>query len=58
MENPTTEMIKKHFLNSSGGFPPDSPQEIFAYVETAAPASIDPIGVHEILRDWMESLLD
>jgi hypothetical protein len=54
MDTMTPDTVKKDFLNWSGGFPPDSEQQIFIYMEYAYGAGRDHEDeVREILRYWM-----
>jgi len=45
--------IEQDFLEWSGGFPPDSEEQIFVYVETSSPIDTDSQEVSELLRTWM-----
>ncbi len=52
----TSEEIQKlmaHFESWSGGFSPDSEQEIFIYVEYAHDSDADSSEVTQFLREWM-----
>lgn len=53
MDPTTAKAIKEDFLVWSGGFPPDSNEQIFAYVEAARPADTDEVEVDILLKDWM-----
>jgi hypothetical protein len=48
-------IIKEDFLAWSGGFPPDSEDQIFLYVEFASPQSIDQRDARAFLLDWMDN---
>jgi hypothetical protein len=45
---------KKDFRNWSGGFPPESEEQITVYLDYAAAADADPEDLRGILREWME----
>ena len=53
MDPDFTKAIKTDFETWSGGFSPDSEEQIFVYVETARPSDSDEAAVLEILRTWM-----
>lgn len=53
MTDPMIEELKEDFMRWSGGFPPDSTQQIFTYVELAASIDLDPNQVWIALLDWM-----
>ncbi len=53
LEKQAAESLKVDFLEWSGGFPPDSEQQIFVYVEYAAPNNVDEADVLSLLRTWM-----
>ena len=54
MDANTADAVKKDFLAWSGGFPPNSEQEILVYMEYAFGAiAADPNEVREMLREWM-----
>jgi len=45
--------IRADFETWSGGFPPESEQQIFVYVTTALSKNWDDNMVLELLRSWM-----
>ena len=47
--------IKRHFLVWSGGFPPETKQEIFTYVELARQSDLDETEVWVMLNRWMDA---
>lgn len=47
------EAVKQDFLSWTGGFPPDSEEQIFAYVETSRPNEADYEEARQLLRAWM-----
>ena len=49
------EILKRDFLAWSGGFEPDSRDQITVYVDYARPADLDPDEVTDALVDWMQS---
>jgi hypothetical protein len=53
MDKDASETIKLDFLAWTGGFPPDSEEQIFAYVETSRPNETDYQEVRQLLRAWM-----
>ncbi len=54
MDAQTAATIMEDFLVWSGGFPPESDQQIFVYAHAASPVDADPEDVRAVLRDWME----
>jgi hypothetical protein len=54
MDQQLRQAIRKDFLVWSGGFPPQSSQEVWVYVETARPFDTDAGEVTRLLLDWME----
>ena len=49
------DAIRSHFLEWSGGTPPDSPFEIFTYVELARLSEFDYEETRLFLKKWMEA---
>lgn len=47
------EAIRADFLEWSGGFPPDSAEQVTVYVDYAAPGDAEPAFVREVLMAWM-----
>ncbi len=48
--------IRNDFSDWSGGFPPDSEQQVFIYMEYAYDGDADDADdVRTMLRNWMES---
>ncbi|MDZ4780477.1 MAG: hypothetical protein SGJ19_09520 [Planctomycetia bacterium] len=45
--------IRNDYLSWSGGWPPDSEESIFVYVETSVPVGHDDREVIALLRQWM-----
>jgi hypothetical protein len=55
MDTKTAQAVKEDFLAWSGGFPPDSEQQIFVYIEYAHGANTDDVyDVRTMLRNWMQ----
>jgi hypothetical protein len=54
MDTKTANTVKENFLAWSGGFPPDSEQQIFIYMEYAYGTEADADDVREMLRNWMQ----
>ena len=57
MDEQTTRAIREDFLTWSGGFPPESDDQIYVYVDAAAPKDSDENEVRKMLRDWMHQVL-
>ena len=55
MEEYAVKAIKQDFLTWSGGFPPESDEQIFVYVETARSSETDDEEVRNLLKTWMEN---
>lgn len=53
MTDEMKQAIISHFLEWSGGFPPDSEEEIFIYVHHAMLTDADERETTWLLRDWM-----
>jgi hypothetical protein len=53
METQVAEAVREDFLTWSGGFPPESDQQIWVYVEAARPGDTDAVEVTRLLLDWM-----
>ena len=53
MDQGINAAIRSDFEDWSGGFPPESEQQIFVYVTTASSNEWDDNLVLEILRAWM-----
>lgn len=53
MDKDMAEAVKQDFLSWTGGFPPDSEEQIFAYVETSRPNEADYEEARQLLRAWM-----
>ncbi|MCL4207922.1 MAG: hypothetical protein KJ000_36005 [Pirellulaceae bacterium] len=54
MNQQLRQAIRENFLVWSGGFPPQSSQEVWVYVETARPFDTDANAVTTLLFDWMD----
>jgi hypothetical protein len=54
----TIVKLKEHYLDWTGGFPPDDEDEIFTYTELAMESGPDPEEVRLVLRRWMEESAD
>jgi hypothetical protein len=56
MDTMSAKTIKENFLIWSGGFPPDSEQQIFIYMEYVHGTNADDADeVRDMLRDWMDN---
>jgi hypothetical protein len=53
METQAAKAIREDFLTWSGGFPPESDQQIWVYVEAARPSDTPAEEVTRLLLDWM-----
>ncbi|MEN6458046.1 MAG: hypothetical protein ABFC63_03885 [Thermoguttaceae bacterium] len=54
MNRNSTRTIEQSFLDWSGGFPPDSEQQIFIYMEYVYGAdAVDADETRDVLRDWL-----
>jgi hypothetical protein len=47
------ENVKRHFLEWSGGFEPESAHQIIVYVDYARDSRLDREEVRHLLEDWM-----
>ena len=56
MNSAEKKAIMDDFLAWSGGIPPDSPFEIFTYVELASLPRPDKGEIWLLLKDWMEKV--
>jgi len=54
MDKQAAEAIKADFLEWSGGFPPESEEQVFIYVQYAAPSDVDEEELLALLRTWMQ----
>ena len=54
MTSEQIESLKRHFLEWSGGFEPDSKHQITVYVDDAHDSDLDENEVRRELIDWME----
>jgi hypothetical protein len=54
MDTQRVEAIKADFLEWSGGFRPDSDEQIFIYVQYSAPSDADEKELLALLRAWMQ----
>lgn len=55
MQQTKADRLMDDFLSWSGGFPPDSDQQIFVYIETSCPEHFGADFARTILKDWMTS---
>ncbi len=56
MDANTANAVKEDFLAWSGGFPPESEQQIFVYMEYAYGAdAADADEARKMLRQWMQN---
>jgi hypothetical protein len=46
--------LKADFLSWSGGFPPDSPEQVTVYIDYALAADADPEAARGLLLEWMQ----
>jgi hypothetical protein len=56
MDKQTSEgKVRSDFEDWSGGFPPESEQQIYVYITTAISDEFDDSFVLDALRSWMEA---
>jgi hypothetical protein len=53
MTNEQIEELKRHFMEWSGGFEPESGYQITVYVDYARDARLGADSVREVLEEWM-----
>lgn len=53
LDGQTATEIKAHFERWSGGFPPDSDDQITVYIDYAREDDADAEDVRDILKTWM-----
>jgi hypothetical protein len=53
MDRILSKAKRADFETWSGGFPPESDEQIFLYIEMARPIETVEVDVAEILRTWM-----
>ncbi len=53
MDSQMANTIKQDFLAWSGGFPPESDDQIYVYIETAKRPEIDDEELRALLQTWM-----
>ena len=53
MDKQKDNTTRQHFTAWSGGFPPESDDQISVYIETATPAEGNDEELRELLRAWM-----
>jgi hypothetical protein len=53
MSDSELQSLKADFLEWTGGFDPESEEDISAYVETSMPFDLDPNAACAALREWM-----
>lgn len=56
MDYRAIQRIKEDFGSWSGGFPPESPDQITVYVDYALDLGIDPNDARRMLLDWMNAI--
>lgn len=52
MNEAMAQTIKAHYLEWSGGSPPECDFEIFTYVEAACPFEVEEHELFRLLDDW------
>jgi hypothetical protein len=53
MTNEQIEKLKRHFLEWSGGFEPESEHQITVYVDYARDSRLNRDEVRHVLEDWI-----
>ncbi len=56
MDQKLEQAIRNDFSVWSGGFPPESEQQVWVYVETARAADTDAVTVTRLLLDWIDEV--
>jgi hypothetical protein len=54
MNEQNAAAIKADFAEWSGGFPPESPEQVTVYIDYACPNTADSTLIREILLAWMQ----
>jgi hypothetical protein len=54
MDESKTKAIREDFETWSGGFPPESDEQITVYIDYASSKDWDDDEVRELLRAWMD----
>lgn len=54
MDTATITSLKQDFADWSGGFPPDSTEQITVYIDYSLSAQIDPEEARQVLVEWMQ----
>lgn len=49
------ESLRSSFLAWSGGFPPESAEQVTVYVDYARDVDIDPDEARDALLEWMQA---
>jgi hypothetical protein len=55
MSNLELQSLKSDFLEWTGGFEPETEDDIAAYVNTSMPLDLDPAEARDALREWMQA---
>lgn len=58
MDTSVLDELKRDFAEWSGGFPPDSMDQIEVYMDYILPVYTDPIAAREALVDWWRQEAD
>ena len=53
MSDSELKLLKADFLEWTGGFEPETEEDIAAYVDTSMPFDLKPEEAREALRKWM-----
>jgi hypothetical protein len=54
LTNGQLQELQEDFIQWSGGYPPESDEQITVYIDYAQPADLDSEKVRQFLRKWME----
>jgi hypothetical protein len=53
MTNEKIEELKRHFLEWSGGFEPESFHQITVYIDYAIDVDVNPEEARQVLTEWI-----
>jgi hypothetical protein len=56
MSESELQSLKADFLAWTGGFEPESEDDISSYIETSMPFTLDAVEAAEVLRAWMREV--
>jgi hypothetical protein len=47
------KLLKEDFLRWTGGFEPDSPEEIYCYIDASLAVGVNPEDARAVLMKWL-----